>query len=86
MLVGRSILSAIADVETFLIQNALTKNPELSNVQGTKEEKWSITGVIRGGKAKASKATKRISSSNGTGRLARTKSGKWELSGINRRP
>jgi hypothetical protein len=49
---------AISQVETFLIQNAVAKNPELSNVQGTKKEEWSITGVIRGGKGKATQPAK----------------------------
>ncbi len=45
---------AIAQVESFLIQNALAKNPDLSNTQGTKQERWGIVGVIRGGKGKVS--------------------------------
>lgn len=49
---------AIAQLETFLIQNAVAKNPYLSNVQGTKQEEWGIVGVIRGGKGKVSAATK----------------------------
>jgi hypothetical protein len=49
---------AIGQVESFLIQNALVKNPKLSNVQGTKEEHWGITGIIRGGKGKVSQPTR----------------------------
>lgn len=43
---------AIAQLEAFLIQNAVAKNPDLSNIQGTKQEEWGIKGVIRGGKAR----------------------------------
>jgi hypothetical protein len=49
---------AISQLESFLIQNAVAKNPHLSNVQGTKQEEWGITGVIRGGKGKVSAAAK----------------------------
>jgi hypothetical protein len=49
---------AIGQVESFLIQNAVAKNHRLSNVQGTKQEKWEITGVIRGGKRKVSAAAR----------------------------
>lgn len=45
---------AIAQVESFLIQHALAKNPDLSNTKGTKQEKWRIVGVFRGGKGKVS--------------------------------
>lgn len=38
-------------LETFLIQSALFKNPELTNIQGTKNiPEWTIRGVIRSGK------------------------------------
>lgn len=49
---------AISQVESFLIQNAVAKNPELSNVQGTKKQEWGIAGVIRGGKGKCPKPAK----------------------------
>lgn len=49
---------AIAQLEAFLIQNAVAKNPHLSNIQGTKQEEWGIKGVIRGGKGKVSKPAK----------------------------
>lgn len=43
----------IDDMETFLIQSALFKNPNLSNVQKTKNlPYWSIKGVVRGGKGR----------------------------------
>lgn len=43
----------IGDMEKFLIQTALEKNPDLSNVQNTRNTpKWGIRGVVRGGKGK----------------------------------
>jgi hypothetical protein len=53
---GKVSKRAIAKVESFLIQNAMKKNPDLSNIKGKKEEHWSIEGVIRSGKGKASAA------------------------------
>jgi hypothetical protein len=55
---GKPNRSIIRDLETFLIQNAATKNPDLSNIQNRKEAKWGIRGVIRGGKGKVTKAAK----------------------------
>jgi hypothetical protein len=43
----------IDEVETFLIQAALYENPQITNVQKTKNvPKWGIKGVVRGGKGK----------------------------------
>ncbi|MEY3583220.1 MAG: hypothetical protein RJA48_303, partial [Verrucomicrobiota bacterium] len=36
------------EIETELIQYALSKNPELLNVQNASVPEWSIDGVIRG--------------------------------------
>ena len=44
----------IGELEKFLIQVALTANPYLLNVKGTKAEQWGIAGVLRGGKGKPS--------------------------------
>jgi hypothetical protein len=55
---GKLNKNAIARVESFLIQNAMKKNPELSNIKGKKEEHWSIEGVIRSGKGNVSTAAK----------------------------
>jgi hypothetical protein len=44
----------IDDLEIFLIQSAYYKNPELKNKHNANEPSWSITGVVRGGKGKAS--------------------------------
>lgn len=43
----------IDDLETFLIQSAIYKNPALMNKQKTKMGLWGISGVVRGGKGKA---------------------------------
>ncbi len=44
----------INDLEKFLIQSAVPKNPNILNVQNTKNlPAWGIKGVIRGGKGKA---------------------------------
>jgi hypothetical protein len=43
----------IDEVETFLIQAAKFKNPELSNKQKAAMPKWGIRGVVRGGSGKA---------------------------------
>lgn len=48
-LAGRRSKSAredIAKLEEFLIQTAVTANPELLNKRGTKRPTWSITGVL----------------------------------------
>ena len=42
-------------METFLIQSALFKNADLSNVQKAKVPAWSIKGVVRSGKGKPNK-------------------------------
>jgi hypothetical protein len=44
----------IDDLEIFLIQIAYYKNSELKNKQNANEPGWSIAGVVRGGKGKAS--------------------------------
>lgn len=42
------------DMETFFIQSAIYKNPELSNIQKTKIPNWVINGVIRSPKGRPS--------------------------------
>jgi hypothetical protein len=37
----------IADVEEFLIQHAVSANPGLLNIKGTRRAEWTIAGVIR---------------------------------------
>ena len=62
---GKVNKRAIAKVESFLIQNAMKKNPNLSNIKGKKEEHWIIEGVIRSGKGKAPLAAKKFKSAVG---------------------
>jgi hypothetical protein len=62
---GKVNKKAIAKVESFLIQNAMKKNPELSNIRGKKEEHWIIEGVIRSGKGKLSESAKEFKSAIG---------------------
>jgi hypothetical protein len=44
---GRPPTSQIGDLERFLIQAGVAKNPDLLNVKDTKQAEWSIRGVIR---------------------------------------
>ncbi len=44
---GRKNVSEIEELEKFLIQIAIARNPDLSNIKGTKQANWSIAGVIR---------------------------------------
>jgi hypothetical protein len=48
----------IRELEDFLIQTALTANPYLLNVKGTKAEEWGIIGVLRAGRGKPSRAAR----------------------------
>ena len=50
------------DLETYLIQSAVYKNPDLKNKQKTKTPLWSIKGVIRGGRGKAPENANRFKS------------------------
>lgn len=45
-------------LENFLIQSALSVNDGLLNIKKTKQEKWSIRGIIRSNRGKPSKAAK----------------------------
>ena len=44
---GRRNARRIAEMEDFLIQAGVIKNPNLQNVKGTLQPKWSIKGVVR---------------------------------------
>lgn len=44
----------ISDLEKFLIEVGVAKNPDLSNIQNRSEARWGIKGVLRAGKGKAS--------------------------------
>lgn len=48
----------IGELEEFLIQTGLAANPDLLNIKGTKAEEWGVSGVLRGGKGKPSKAAR----------------------------
>lgn len=49
-------------LENFLIQSALSVNDELLNIKKTKQESWSIRGIIRSNSGKPSKSAKTASS------------------------
>ena len=55
---GKPNKALIGDLEDYLIQTAVSANPDLMNIRGTKAEEWGISGVLRGGKGKASSAAK----------------------------
>jgi len=42
----------IDEMETFFIQSAVTKHPEIKNAQKTNLPAWTVKGVVRGGKGK----------------------------------
>lgn len=60
---GRPATTQIEELEDFLIQTGVAKNPKLLNVKGTKRADWSIRGLIRG---KQGRRTKECSSFKGT--------------------
>jgi hypothetical protein len=49
---GKPNSKMIKDVEEFLTQVAVARNPNLRNIQNIGEKKWGISGVIRPGKGK----------------------------------
>ena len=53
---GKAPVNEIGLLENFLIQTALSVNDELLNVKQTKQESWSIRGIIRSGSGKPSKS------------------------------
>jgi hypothetical protein len=46
----------IRQIEDFLIQAGVAKNPNLQNLKGTQRPSWSIKGVVRKGVGKRSHA------------------------------
>ena len=44
--------NTIDEMETFFIQTAVTKNPDLKNIQKANLPNWTVKGVIRGSKGK----------------------------------
>jgi hypothetical protein len=53
---GKTNSKQIGEIETFLIQNASIRNPDIQNVHGKEAPKWSIQGVVRRGQGKPSRA------------------------------
>ncbi len=54
---NKSARGVLDEIETFLIQSGKLKNPEILNKQKTKAPKWSIAGVVRSSKGKATKVS-----------------------------
>lgn len=50
---GNGAIATIKEVEQYLIDVALAKNPDISNIKGTKSPAWSIKGIVRTGKGEA---------------------------------
>jgi hypothetical protein len=46
--------SRISEIEDFLIQAGVVKNPNIQNIKGTLKPSWSIKGVVRSGVGKRS--------------------------------
>lgn len=59
---GQTNLKYISEIESFLIQAGVAKNPNIQNVKGAQQPKWSIKGVIRGTAGKRSVAEKELRS------------------------
>ncbi len=49
---GRTNKREITQIEDFLIQAGIVKNPKIQNVRGAQQPSWSIKGVIRSGAGK----------------------------------
>jgi hypothetical protein len=58
---GQTNKKQIGEIEDFLIQAGVAKNPRLQNLQGTQQPKWSIKGVIRSGSGNRADAAKQFS-------------------------
>jgi hypothetical protein len=53
---GQTNRKQIAEIEDFLIQAGIAKNPNLQNVKGIQKPSWSTKGVIRSGAGKRNDA------------------------------
>jgi hypothetical protein len=62
---GKVPKAEINSVETFLIQSAVFKNPDLKNKLKANLSRWGIKGVIRGGKGNKTTSAKRFKSMMG---------------------
>ena len=58
---GRTNTTRIAKIEDFLIQAGVAKNPNIQNVRGASQPKWSIKGAVRGGAGKRTQAETQFS-------------------------
>ena len=59
---GRPAAKQIKLLEDFLIQVGVAANDKLLNIQGTKQEGWSITGLIRSSQGRPSHSVKKFQS------------------------
>ncbi|WP_146662916.1 hypothetical protein [Enhygromyxa salina] len=55
---GKPGLKEIGELEKFLIQVGVARNPHLSNVHHTKQDTWSIDGVIRAAGGTSSRSSR----------------------------
>ncbi len=53
---GKPNKKQIGQIEDFLIQAGVAKNPNIQNVKGTSQPDWSIKGVVRGSAGKPSES------------------------------
>jgi len=53
---GKTNAKQISQIEDFLIQAGVAKNPDIQNVKGAGQPDWSIKGVVRGSAGKRSVA------------------------------
>ena len=53
---GKTNSKQIGQIEDFLIQAGVAKNPDIQNVKGATQPGWSIKGVVRGSAGKRSAA------------------------------
>ena len=67
---GKPNIKAIRELEDYLIQSAVTRNPDLLNVQGTDRANWGIAGVIRGPGGKPSDSARALKTTLGLSRKA----------------
>ena len=64
---GRGIPNSkmIGDMEDFLIQVAVAKNPSLRNIRGVAQKAWGIQGVLRAGKGSTTKSSSQFKKAMG---------------------
>ena len=58
----------ISKIEGFLIQLGVARNPDLLNIQNTRQDKWAIAGVVRGRRGKPSTAAQAFKKMMGIGK------------------